>query len=122
MSACREVPLFEGEFAPPEEKTRARRRPRPRPRSLFRAKRLGRGDFLAFGLDAFNNVNAWLTKVQRFVEKGYTIEYGHRGGKDGWARVVAVTKGKRGRLISKAIAPTFAKSEPVQGALPGEFG
>ena len=122
MTAFRDVPLFGGEFAPPEEKPRTCARPKSRPRSLFRARRLGRGDFQSFGLHEFDNVNAWLTKVQRFVEKGYVIEYGHRGGKDGWARVVEVRKRQRGRLISKAIAPTFARPEPVQGALPGEFG
>jgi hypothetical protein len=116
----REVPLFVGEFAPPEEKPKARVRAKLRQRSLFRAKKLRRGDFPAFGLNRFDNINAWLTKVQRFVERGYVIEYGHQGGRDGWARVVDVRKHGRGGLISKAIAPTFAKPEPVQGELPGE--
>ncbi len=115
-------PLFDGDFAPPEEKPKARARPKPRQRTLFRARKLRRGDFLAFGLNKFDNVNAWLAKVQRFVEKGYVIEYGHHGGKDGWSRVIEVRKRRRGGLISRAMAPTFARVEPVQGELPGAGG
>lgn len=121
-SLWREQPLFAGDFAPPDEKPKVRARIKPRQKSLFRARRLRHGDFLAYGLNKFDNVNAWLTKVQRFVEKGYVIEYGHHGGRDGWARVIEVRKRRRGGLISKAIAPTFVKPEPHQGELPAAPG
>lgn len=113
-------PLFDGEFAPPEEKPKTRARPKPGQKSLFEVKRFRRADFLAQGLNKFDNVNTWLMKVQPFVEKGYVIEYGHQGGRNGWARVAEIKKRRRGRLISKATAPTLVKPEPVQGELPGD--
>ena len=113
-------PLFDGEFAPPEVKPKAHPRPKPKQKSLFKVKRLRRAHFLAQGLNRFDNVNTWLTKVQPFVEKGYVIEYGHEAGRNGWARVAEIKKRRRGWLISKATAPTFVKLEPVQGELPGD--
>lgn len=114
----REQPLFGGEFAPPEEKPKARARTKPKQKSLFKVKRLRRAHFLAQGLDRFDNVNTWLTRVQPFVERGYVIEYGHEAGRNGWARVAEIKKRRRGRLISNATAPDFVKSEPIQGELP----
>jgi hypothetical protein len=121
-SIARQKPLFDDEFAPPEEKPESLSRPKPEQKSLFGVKKFSRSDFRAQGLKGFDNVNTWLTKVQPFVEKGYVIEYGHKGGRNGWARVVKIKKPGKGRLISKAAAPTFVKPEPLQGKLPGEPG
>jgi hypothetical protein len=119
-SIARQKPLFGGEFAPPEEKAEPTARPKPEQKSLFEVKKFSRSDFRVQGLKGFDNVNTWLTKVQPFIEKGYVIEYGHEGGRNGWARVVKIKKPGKGRLISKAAAPTFMKPEPVQGRLLGE--
>jgi hypothetical protein len=119
-SLARQKPLFDGEFAPPEEKPEPPARPKPEQKSLFEIKKFSRSDFRAQGLKGFDNVNTWLTKVRPFIEKGYVIEYGHEGGRNGWARVVKNRKPGKGRLISKATAPNFMKPEPVQGRLPGE--
>jgi hypothetical protein len=119
-SIAREKPLFDGEFAPPEEKLKAPARFKPEQKTLFEVKKLRRADFRAQGLRRFDNVNTWLMKVQPFMEKGYIIEYGHEGGRNGWARVLKIKKPGKGRLISKATVPTFTKTEPVQGELLGE--
>jgi len=121
-SLVRQKPLFGGEFAPPEEKPVTPARPKPEQKSLFEVRKFSRSDFRAHGLKGFDNVNIWLTKVQPFVEKGYVIEYGHEGGRNGWSKVVTIKKPGRGRLISKAAAPTFMKREPAQGELPGALG
>jgi hypothetical protein len=119
---ARQKPLFGGEFAPREEQTEAPVRPKPEQKSLFEFKKFSRSDFRVQGLRRFDNVNTWLTKVQPFVEKGYVIEYAHEGGRNGWARVVKIKKPGKGRLISKAAAPTFMKRGPLQGELLGEPG
>jgi hypothetical protein len=119
-SIARQKPLFDGEFAPPEEKPEPPARPKPEQKSLFEIKKFSRSDFRAQGLKGFDNVNTWLTKVQPFIEKGYVIEYGHEGGRNGWARVVKIRKPGKGRLISKATAPTLVNPENGQWELPGE--
>ena len=121
-SLVRQKPLFGGEFAPPEEKPEPLARPKPGQKSLFEVRKFSRSDFRAQGLKGFDDVNIWLTKVQPFVEKGYVIEYGHEAGRNGWARVVKIKNPGRGRLISKAAAPTFMKRESAQGQLPGALG
>jgi len=103
----KQLALFGGEFAPPEEPAKVlKAKPIEEP-VLIEIPKRDKSIFDSRGLGTFKDINVWRKQVQPFVDQGYLVEYGHEAGAKGWARLAGNLGPGKGRLIPKA--------KPVEG-------
>lgn len=57
------------------------------------------------GTMRFANLNKWAENIQPLVEDGWVIEYGHRMGANGWARIIEKRDPGQGQRISAGALP-----------------